>query len=58
VLELDELIDHPLDLEHFLTIIKGNLITNFKTKQAYTKLINKATLYALIKHTELFIVTS
>jgi hypothetical protein len=56
VLELDELTDHPLDLEHFLTTIGGNPITNFKAKQAYTKLIDKATLYALTKHTELFIV--
>jgi hypothetical protein len=56
VLELDELIDRPLDLEHFLTIIRGNPITNSKAKQAYTKLIDKATLYALTKHTELFIV--
>jgi hypothetical protein len=58
VLELDELIDHPLDSEHFLTIIRGNLITNSKVKQAYTELIDKATLYTLTKHTELFIVAS
>jgi hypothetical protein len=58
VLELDKLIDCPLDLEHFLTIIRGNPITNFKAKQAYTKLIDKATLSALTKHIELFIVAS
>jgi hypothetical protein len=56
VLELDKLTDYPLDLKHFLTTIRGNLITNFKAKQAYTKLINKATLYTLTKHIELFIV--
>jgi hypothetical protein len=33
-------------------------MTNFKAKQVYTKLIDKATLYALTKHTELFIVAS
>ena len=58
MLELEKPTDRPLDSEHFLTIIRGNLITNSKAKQAYTKLIDKATLYALTKHTELFIVAS